>query len=186
MGISPVVLCDACQFRCKSKYKTKYIKAFKKSRGRNREQIDISYFTVLLLDRRIQIHNCSCIYCYINIGRCTTVLGVSWELSGEGNLFNKINWTSVRIEDVFLIFTQIPELASFWLISTLIHFPLEMFLLFDSKTRPHLSETITNGIMAFLLVIEIVTATVALKKSADHHAKRFYMAQLYEIDDNGH
>jgi len=61
-----------------------------------------------------------------------------------------------------------------------------MFLLFDSETRPYLSETITNGIMVFLLVTEIVTATVALKKSADHHAKRFYIAQLYGIDDNVH
>lgn len=86
----------------------------------------------------------------------------------------------------FSLSLQIPELASFWLISTLIHFPLEMFLLFDSKTRPHLSETITNGIMAFLLVTEIITATVALKKSADHHAKRFYVAQLYGIDDSRH
>lgn len=90
----------------------------------------------------------------------------------------------IRIEAI--LFTQIPELASFWLISTLIHFPLEMFLLFDSKTRPHFSETIINGIMVFLLIIEIITATVALKKSADHHAKRFYIAQLYGIDDSGH
>ncbi|XP_011066885.1 PREDICTED: transmembrane protein 17B-like isoform X2 [Acromyrmex echinatior] len=81
---------------------------------------------------------------------------------------------------------KIPELASFWLISTLIHFPLEMFLLFDSKTRPHFSEIIINSIMAFLLVTEIITATVALKKSADHHAKRFYVAQLYGIDDSRH
>ncbi|XP_011161462.2 transmembrane protein 17B-like [Solenopsis invicta] len=81
---------------------------------------------------------------------------------------------------------KIPELASFWLISTLIHFPLEMFLLFDSKTEPHLSETIINSIMAFLLVTEIITSTIALKKSADHHAKRFYVAQLYGIDDSRH
>lgn len=40
--------------------------------------------------------------------------------------------------------------------------------------------------MAFLLIMEIITATVTLKKSADHHAKRFYIAQLYGIDDSGH
>ncbi|XP_032673858.1 transmembrane protein 17B-like [Odontomachus brunneus] len=78
---------------------------------------------------------------------------------------------------------KIPELASFWLISTLIHFPLEIFLLVDKKTKPHLSETIANSIMMFLLVIEIITATIALKRSADHHAKRFYIAQLFGIDD---
>ncbi|XP_012228165.1 transmembrane protein 17B [Linepithema humile] len=81
---------------------------------------------------------------------------------------------------------KIPELASFWLISTLIHFPLEMVLLFDSKTKSHVSETVANGIMMFLLIIEILTATVALRKSADHHAKRFYVAQLYGIDDSIH
>lgn len=58
-----------------------------------------------------------------------------------------------------------------------------MFLLLDSKTIPHFSETIVNSIMMFLLITEILTATVALKKSADHHAKRFYIAQLYGIDD---
>ncbi|GAB1865135.1 Transmembrane protein 17 [Camponotus japonicus] len=78
---------------------------------------------------------------------------------------------------------KIPELASFWLISTLIHFPLEMFLLFDNKTIPHLSETIANGVMSLLLVIEIITATIALKQLANHHAKRFYIAQLYGIDN---
>ncbi|KAM0736146.1 Transmembrane protein 17B [Formica fusca] len=78
---------------------------------------------------------------------------------------------------------KIPELASFWLISTLIHFPLEMFLLFDSKTIPHLSETIANGVMSFLLITEIITATIALKQLANHHAKRFYIAQLYGIDN---
>lgn len=61
-----------------------------------------------------------------------------------------------------------------------------MFLLLDSKTKPHLSEIIANGIMTFLLVTEIVTATVALKRSADHHTKRFYLAQLYGIDDRTH
>lgn len=58
-----------------------------------------------------------------------------------------------------------------------------MFLLFDSKTIPHLSETIANGVMSFLLVIEIITATIALKQLANHHAKRFYVAQLYGIDN---
>lgn len=59
-----------------------------------------------------------------------------------------------------------------------------MFLIFDSKTKSHVSETVANGIMMFLLIIEIVTATIALRKSADHHAKRFYIAQLYGINDS--
>ncbi|XP_012282391.1 transmembrane protein 17B-like [Orussus abietinus] len=78
---------------------------------------------------------------------------------------------------------KIPELASFWLVSTLLQFPLELFLMLDNGTKPLLWEKISNGIMMSLLVIEIVTGTIALKRSADHHAKRFYMAQLYGIDD---
>ncbi|XP_015605499.1 transmembrane protein 17B [Cephus cinctus] len=78
---------------------------------------------------------------------------------------------------------KIPELAGFWLISTLLQFPLEMFLILDGGTMPLLGEIVVNGIMLFLLVTEIITGTMALKHSADHHAKRFYLAQLYGIED---
>lgn len=46
-----------------------------------------------------------------------------------------------------------------------------------------LSERIVNSLMIFFLTIEIIAGTVALKNSADHHAKRFYIAQLYGIND---
>lgn len=87
MGVSPVVFRDTYQFRCKSKYIAKYSKVFKKSGNRTENRQIFFYFTVLLLDRRIQIYRCSCIYCYIDIRRYTALLGVSWELSREGNLF---------------------------------------------------------------------------------------------------
>ncbi|OXU25970.1 hypothetical protein TSAR_009289 [Trichomalopsis sarcophagae] len=78
---------------------------------------------------------------------------------------------------------KIPELASFWLISTLLQFPLEMFLVFDRNSVHQLNERIFNGFALGLLIIEIITGTIVLKTSADHHAKRFYMAQMYGIDD---
>ncbi|KAK2583316.1 hypothetical protein KPH14_009318 [Odynerus spinipes] len=78
---------------------------------------------------------------------------------------------------------KIPELASFWLISTLIQLPLELFLLLDSRTMLQLSEKIVNSLMIIFLTIEIIAGTIALKNSANHHAKRFYIAQLYGIDD---
>lgn len=84
---------------------------------------------------------------------------------------------------------KIPELASFWLISALIQLPLEAFLLFDSDTLSPFTETVVNSIMIFLVVTEIMTATIALRSLADHRAKRFYLAQLYGIEDspsNGH
>ncbi|XP_043267448.1 transmembrane protein 17B-like [Venturia canescens] len=77
---------------------------------------------------------------------------------------------------------KIPELASFWLISTLLQLPLILFMLLDGKTMPFLIERIAHGCMLVLLIIEIVTGTIALKKTADHHAKRFYTAQSYGID----
>lgn len=45
------------------------------------------------------------------------------------------------------------------------------------------SEQIVNSLMIFFLSIEIISGTVALKNSANHHAKRFYIAQLYGIED---
>ncbi|XP_015181117.1 PREDICTED: transmembrane protein 17B-like isoform X2 [Polistes dominula] len=78
---------------------------------------------------------------------------------------------------------KIPELASFWLISTLIQFPLELFILLDSRTMLNFTEQIINSVMIFFLSIEIIFGTIALKNSAYHHAKRFYIAQLYGIED---
>lgn len=74
-------------------------------------------------------------------------------------------------------------MASFWLISTLIQLPLELFLLLDGRTMLLLGERIVNSLMIFFLTIEIIAGTVALKNSADHHAKRFYIAQLYGINE---
>lgn len=78
---------------------------------------------------------------------------------------------------------QIPELASFWLISTLLQLPLELFLVFDKNSIHQSNERLFNGIALGFLNIEILAGTIVLKKSADHHAKRFYMAQMYGIED---
>ncbi|XP_058810699.1 transmembrane protein 17-like [Phymastichus coffea] len=78
---------------------------------------------------------------------------------------------------------KIPELASFWLMSLLLQLPLEMFLVFDRNSIYYPNERIFNVVAFTFLAIEIVTGTFVLKKSADHHAKRFYMAQMYGIED---
>ncbi|XP_014209124.1 transmembrane protein 17B [Copidosoma floridanum] len=78
---------------------------------------------------------------------------------------------------------KIPELASFWLISTLLQFPLLMFLVFDRNSMYYRNERIINGIALAFLTAEIVTGTIVLKMSADYHAKRFFMAQMYGIDN---
>ncbi|XP_046421804.1 transmembrane protein 17B-like isoform X2 [Neodiprion virginianus] len=78
---------------------------------------------------------------------------------------------------------KIPELACFWLISTLIQFPLQMFTLVDGRMLPGRGEHVVNSVMLVFLLTEIITGTIALRNSANHHAKRFYLAQLYEIDE---
>ncbi|XP_003400170.1 transmembrane protein 17-like isoform X1 [Bombus affinis] len=74
---------------------------------------------------------------------------------------------------------KIPELTTCWLISILIQLPLEAFLLFDRGIPSHYSETFINSFMVCLLLIEIITGTIALMNLADHRAKVFYLMHLY-------
>lgn len=74
---------------------------------------------------------------------------------------------------------KIPELASCWFISTLIRFPLEMFLLLDRGILSRFSEIFVNRVMISLLLVEIVTGILALKNLANYRAKTFYLMQIY-------
>lgn len=74
---------------------------------------------------------------------------------------------------------KIPELASCWLISILIQFPLEMLLLCDYAMLPNSTEIFINSLMVCLLLVEIITGVIALMNLADHRAKVFYLTQLY-------
>jgi transmembrane protein 17 len=76
---------------------------------------------------------------------------------------------------------QIPELASFWLISTLLQFPLQIFLVFDRNLKNELHEKIFNAMTLLFLLVEILIGTFVLKQLADRYAKNFYMAQIYGI-----
>ncbi|XP_076242044.1 transmembrane protein 17B isoform X2 [Calliopsis andreniformis] len=76
---------------------------------------------------------------------------------------------------------KIPELASFWLISILIQFPLEVFFLSDHGILLHYSDIIINSFMICLLFIEVIMGMHALKNLSDQRAKTFYMVQLYGI-----
>ncbi|XP_008558415.1 transmembrane protein 17B isoform X2 [Microplitis demolitor] len=73
---------------------------------------------------------------------------------------------------------KIPELASFWLISALLQFPLMVFMLLDGNILIFFIEKASTGMMVLLVVFEIITGTIALNNIAAHHLKRFYMAQL--------
>ncbi|XP_063974922.1 transmembrane protein 17B-like [Diachasmimorpha longicaudata] len=78
---------------------------------------------------------------------------------------------------------KIPELASFWLLSTLLQFPLMMFMFWDENMQLFFIERLATGLMIVLVIAEIISGTIALKNIAEHHSKRFYMSQLCGIDN---
>ncbi|XP_015516776.1 transmembrane protein 17B [Neodiprion pinetum] len=125
------------------------------------------FISLNLLDQKY--HKLSDIYKFITVG-VFVIVAVSecirLYLGYLGNLAEKI-----------------PELACFWLISTLIQFPLQMFTLVDGRMLPGRGEHVVNSVMLVFLLTEIITGTIALRNSANHHAKRFYLAQLYEINE---
>ncbi|XP_008558414.1 transmembrane protein 17B isoform X1 [Microplitis demolitor] len=123
----------------------------------------IWFFTILLgLDAKY--YNLSGVYKFINISvylLITCIECLKLYLGYLGNLSEKI-----------------PELASFWLISALLQFPLMVFMLLDGNILIFFIEKASTGMMVLLVVFEIITGTIALNNIAAHHLKRFYMAQL--------
>ncbi|XP_034945877.1 transmembrane protein 17-like isoform X3 [Chelonus insularis] len=79
---------------------------------------------------------------------------------------------------------KIPELASFWFISTLLQFPLLMFILLEGNMLSYFIEKITTGMMITLLSIEIMSCTMTLNNIAAHNLKQFYASQICNIDKN--
>lgn len=71
------------------------------------------------------------------------------------------------------IFFQIPELAVFWMLSALLQFPLQGFLLCNPIFRMNIFEQIIQGFMFFLLFVQLIAGFVALKRTAKYQAKDF-------------
>ncbi|KAF7992674.1 hypothetical protein HCN44_005018 [Aphidius gifuensis] len=127
------------------------------------------WFSVILLGIDAQYYSLSSVYKFVIIATYLTISILECIRLYFGYLGN--------------LAEKIPELASFWLISTLIQFPLLMFIFLDSNMLPYFLERLATGMMISLVTIEIITGTVALKNIATHHSRRFYMAQLYGIDN---
>lgn len=70
-------------------------------------------------------------------------------------------------EDVIKSNFQVPELAGFWMLSMLLQFPLQGFLLFNPSFRMYIFEKIVQSIMMFLLLMQLVTGFVALRAFAN-------------------
>nr|CAD7443212.1 unnamed protein product [Timema bartmani] len=67
---------------------------------------------------------------------------------------------------------KIPELAGFWMLSLLLQFPLQIFLFANERTVPQVVERAVQGVMLSLLVVELVSGFIALRRAARHQTKR--------------
>ncbi|XP_060529870.1 uracil-DNA glycosylase-like isoform X2 [Cylas formicarius] len=77
----------------------------------------------------------------------------------------------------------IPELAGFWMLSTFIQFPLQAFLLFDSRLQIYYIQVAAQGVMFLLLSIELICGYCALKYTANQQANYYRIVKLRnEID----
>nr|CAD7198552.1 unnamed protein product [Timema douglasi] len=74
---------------------------------------------------------------------------------------------------------KIPELAGFWMLSLLLQFPLQIFLFANERTVPQVVERAVQGVMLSLLVVELVSGFIALRRAARHQTKRFHLLQLH-------
>lgn len=90
MGIPLVVFCDACQFRCKSKYKTRYIKAFKKFRSRTKNR---QIFLILKYYYLTDVYKFITVAVFIVI---SILEGVRLYLGYLGNLAEKVIYSIQR------------------------------------------------------------------------------------------
>ncbi|XP_060529871.1 transmembrane protein 17-like isoform X3 [Cylas formicarius] len=78
---------------------------------------------------------------------------------------------------------KIPELAGFWMLSTFIQFPLQAFLLFDSRLQIYYIQVAAQGVMFLLLSIELICGYCALKYTANQQANYYRIVKLRnEID----
>ena len=73
---------------------------------------------------------------------------------------------------------KVPELAGFWLLTVLLQFPLQCFLFLNSDLILLPLERAANAVMVALIVAELVTGFIALKKITRHQAKKFHLMQL--------
>ncbi|XP_034945876.1 transmembrane protein 17-like isoform X2 [Chelonus insularis] len=128
------------------------------------------WFFIMFLGLDAKYYNLSNIYRCLNISTYTLISiieCIKLYLGYIGNLSEKI-----------------PELASFWFISTLLQFPLLMFILLEGNMLSYFIEKITTGMMITLLSIEIMSCTMTLNNIAAHNLKQFYASQICNIDKN--
>merc|ERR1711953_1409342 len=73
---------------------------------------------------------------------------------------------------------KVPELAGFWLLTVLLQFPMQGFLLVNEDLVILPMERATNVIMVAILVVELTVGFIALRRITEHQAKKFHLHQL--------
>ncbi|XP_071439834.1 transmembrane protein 17-like [Hetaerina americana] len=73
---------------------------------------------------------------------------------------------------------KIPELAAFWMISILLSLPLQAFPLAKLNTLPQPAEIGAQSVMLVLLMVQLTSGFVALRRAATYLASKFQEVQL--------
>ncbi|PSN48502.1 Transmembrane protein 17B [Blattella germanica] len=78
---------------------------------------------------------------------------------------------------------MVPELAGFWMMSLLLQFPLQLFLLVHENTKPFQMERAIQGIMLSFLVVQIFSGFFAVRHASRHQANFFHRMQFTSASD---
>ncbi len=78
---------------------------------------------------------------------------------------------------------QVPELAGFWLLTVLLQFPLQGFLLLNEDLIILPLERATNLVMVALNCVELISGFVALRRITRHQAKKFHLMQIQNVEE---
>ncbi|KAJ8985265.1 hypothetical protein NQ317_007050 [Molorchus minor] len=91
----------------------------------------------------------------------------SFNLKQPQMLVEQLNQYYCRVrKDYEYILLQIPELAGFWMLTLLLQFPLQGFLLFNPYFGLHILELVVQGVMFTMLCLQLLTGYCALRYTA--------------------
>ena len=79
---------------------------------------------------------------------------------------------------------KVPELAGFWLLTILLQLPLQGFLLLNEDLIILPLERAANILMVLMILVELVTGFLALKRITTHQARKFHLHQLHFIKED--
>ncbi|XP_019864583.1 transmembrane protein 17-like [Aethina tumida] len=121
---------------------------------------------ILFLNENFQLY--TELYKFIIITIIVTIFAIEvlrLYLGYEGNLKDKV-----------------PELAGFWMLSVLLQFPLQMFLLLNPFFGLNVVEVVAQGLMCLLLCLQLIFGYLALKYTALQQAAYFRIMKCKNLD----